>query len=244
MVTASRELATEARKTTAMDPLVVLPCRAVLLDSDGVLVDSEKTVARSWSRWALRYGLEPDEVAPLVHGRRSVDTVRMLIAPELRAEARQLIDTYELEDAAEVRGVAGAAALVRSLPEARRAVVTSGTSALARARLQSAGVSIPEVVVTADDVSRGKPDPEGYLTAARRLEVSPETAVVVEDSGSGVDAARRAGVAAVVGVSSRALATDADVVVTDLTCVAWTGSGLSVSGAGVLRPARRPTARR
>lgn len=223
---------------------MVLPCRAVLFDSDGVLVDSEKTVARSWSRWARHYGLDPDEVAPLVHGRRSVDTVRMLIAPALRSEAVQLIDRYELEDAAEVRGVGGAVALVRSLPEARWAVVTSGTAALARARLRAAGISLPQVVVTADDVSRGKPDPEGYLAAARRLEVSPETAVVAEDSGSGVDAARRAGVAAVVGVSSRALATDAEVVVTDLTCLTWTGSGLSVSGAGVLRPAHRPTARR
>jgi mannitol-1-/sugar-/sorbitol-6-phosphatase len=226
-----------------MEPLVVLPCRAVLFDSDGVLVDSEKTVARSWSRWAQHYGLDPDEVAPLVHGRRSVDTVRMLIAPALRSEAVQLIDMYELQDAAEVRGVGGAAALVGSLPRACWAVVTSGTAALARARLRAAEISLPQVVVTADDVSRGKPDPEGYLTAARRLNVSPQTAVVVEDSGTGVDAARRAGVAGVVGVSSRALATDADVVVPDLTCLAWTGSGLTVSGAGVLRSARRPTGR-
>jgi mannitol-1-/sugar-/sorbitol-6-phosphatase len=226
-----------------MEPLVVLPCRAVLFDSDGVLVDSENTVARSWSRWAEHYGLDPDEVAPLVHGRRSLDTVRMLIPPQLRSEAVQLIDMYELEDAAEVRAVNGAAALVRSLPKPCWAVVTSGTAALARARLVAAGISLPQVVVTADDVSRGKPDPEGYLAAARGLDVSPQAAVVVEDSATGVDAARRAGVAGVVGVSSRALATDADVVVADLTCVAWTGSGLSVSGAGVLRSARRPTGR-
>jgi sugar-phosphatase len=226
-----------------MEPLVVLPCRAVLFDCDGVLVDSDDTVVRSWSRWARRYDLDPDEVTALVPGRRSVDTVHMLIAPDLRAEAVRVIDTYELEDAAEVRSVAGASALVKSLPPTCWAVVTSGTSVLARARLRAAGISPPRVVVTADDVSRGKPDPEGYLAAARLLEVPPEASVVVEDSSSGVDAARRADVAGVIGVGPKAFDSDTDVVVSDLTHVAWTGSGLAASGAGVLRRGRPPTSR-
>jgi sugar-phosphatase len=164
----------------------------------------------------------------------------MLIPPDQREEAVRSIDTYELEDAPQVRGVAGASALVGSLPQARWAVVTSGTSALARARLQAAGIAVPRVLITADDVFRGKPDPEGYLAAAHLLVAPPDTALVLEDSSSGVEAGRRAGVAGVVGVGASALDTDADVVVTDLTCLEWTGSGLAVEGAGVLRPA--PTA--
>jgi sugar-phosphatase len=221
-----------------MQPLVVLPCSALLFDCDGVLVDSDETVARSWGRWARRYGLDPDEVTPLVHGRRSADTVALLIAAESRREAVQTIDAYELEDARDVRSVAGAPALVASVPPARWAVVTSGRRALAEARLRAAGISLPRVVITADDVTHGKPDPEGYLAAARGLEVPPKAAIVLEDSGSGVEAGRRAGVAAIVGVGRKALDTDADVVVEDLTCLEWNGAGLAVGGAGVLRPAQ------
>jgi mannitol-1-/sugar-/sorbitol-6-phosphatase len=225
----------------AMQSGVVLPCRALLFDCDGVLVDSDDSVRRSWGRWALHYGLEPDEVTPLVHGRRSVDTVNLLIAPDLRAEAVRTIDAFELEDARDVRGVAGARALVTSLPEGCWAVVTSGTPELARARLQASGIPLPRAVITASDVSRGKPDPEGYLAAAQSLEVPPQSAVVLEDSGSGVEAGRRAKVAGVVGVGAKALDTDADVVVRDLTSLTWTRAGLAVSGAGLLRPARRAT---
>jgi mannitol-1-/sugar-/sorbitol-6-phosphatase len=220
-----------------MQPLVVLPCRALLFDCDGVLVDSDDTVRRSWGRWAQHYGLDPDSVTPLVHGRRSADTVRILIPAERRSEAVRTIDAYELEDALEVRSVRGASALVASLPPAAWAVVTSGRRALAEARLKAAGLPLPRVLITADDVTRGKPDAEGYLAAARNMEVPPDKAIVLEDSGSGVEAARRAGVAAIVGVGPKALDTDADVVVDDLTCLEWTGAGLSVGGVGVLRSA-------
>jgi sugar-phosphatase len=224
-----------------MDSLLVLRCRALLFDCDGVLVDSADTVTRSWTRWALRYSLDPAEVTPLVHGRRSVDTVHMLMPPQHRAQALRTIDTFELEDAGAVRSVAGAHALVSSLPQGSWAVVTSGTTALALARLDAAGIPLPRVVVTADDVTQGKPDPEGYLAAASELGVSPASALVLEDSASGVEAGREAGVAAVVGIGPAALNTDADVVVTDLTSLAWAESGLAVPESGALRPAPRPS---
>jgi sugar-phosphatase len=223
-----------------MDPLVVLPCQALLFDCDGVLVDSHGTVIRSWTRWALRFGLDPAEVTPMVHGRRSIDTVALLIAPEHRAEAVRVIDAYELEDAAAVRSVAGAAALVSSVPEENWAVVTSGTSALARARLGAAGIPLPRVLVTADGVTRGKPDPEGYLAAAHELGVSPGDTLVLEDSVSGIEAGRRAGAAGVVGVGDME-ATAADVVVTDLRSLEWSGSGLAVFGSGEHRSATERT---
>ena len=224
-----------------MPPLAVLPCRALLFDCDGVLVDSEEIVVRPWARWAVRYGLDPDEVTPMVHGRRSIDTVRLLIGPSDRAEALRTIDAYELEDAAQVGNVAGASRLLSSLPPDAWAIVTSGTAALARARLSAAGIPLPAVVITADDVSHGKPHPEGYLAAACALDVPPAMAIVIEDSASGVEAGRRAGAAAVVGVGTKALESEADVVVRDLNAVAWTGSGLAIHQIGVLRPVRRPS---
>ncbi len=108
--------------------------------------------------------------------------------------------------------------------------MTSGTRPLARARLQAAGLPLPDVMVTADDVSAGKPAPEGYLAAAAALGVPPADCVVLEDAVAGVLAARAAGVGAVIGVGERALATDADVVVTDLRALTVVDGGLRVAG--------------
>jgi mannitol-1-/sugar-/sorbitol-6-phosphatase len=224
-----------------MTSSVLLTCGVVLFDNDGVLVDSDASVDRAWSRWAVEQGLDPAEVVPLAHGQRAADTVTMLVAPELRAHALARIDALELADAASVCTVPGARALLESMPADRWAVVTSGTSALARARLAAAGLPQPQVLITADDVSLGKPDPEGYLAAAAALGVAPRDTLVVEDSGNGIRAARAAGTGTVLGVGPRALATDADVVVPDLTGVGWLPDGLAIDPDRSLRfPATAP----
>ena len=207
---------------------LLLPVRAVLFDSDGVLVDSDASVRAAWSRWALEQGTDPDAVYAQVHGRRAADTVAALVPAGGRAEALQRIDRYELEAAGAVTAVAGAVALTSSMPAGAWAVVTSGTRALAGARLSAAGIRPPAVLVTADDVAAGKPAPEGYLAAAAGLGVPAAECLVVEDAAAGVRAARAAGVHAVVGVGERALATDADVVVADLSALTWTAAGLQV----------------
>jgi len=212
----------------------VIPCLGVLFDCDGVLVDSDASVVRAWSRWARDHDLSPDVVVPLVHGRRTEETVRELIAAEHREAALDHINRLELTDAAAVQALAGAAQLLGAIPQGRWAVVTSGTSPLARARLAACGLPEPSVLVTADDVSRGKPDPEGYELAAALLGLATSVVVVVEDTARGVEAGRRAGASAVIGVSERALDTPADVVVRDLTCLGWAG-GVVVRSDGVLR---------
>jgi sugar-phosphatase len=211
---------------------------AVLFDNDGVLVDSDDSVAHAWSRWARHYGLPVDDVVESVHGRRSADTVAAFLPAGTRDTALALIDAYEIEDAAAVGALPGAHELLAAIPAPRWAVVTSGTSALARARLRAAGLPTPAALVSADDVTRGKPDPEGYLRAAAILGVPIGEAVVVEDSPGGIRAARRAGARAVVGVSLRARGTDADVLVTDLRALTWTGEELLVDPAGMLEPQR------
>lgn len=216
-------------------PIDHLPCRAVLFDSDGVLVDSDASVTRAWRRWADAYGLDPDEVLSVTHGRRASDTVTELIDAAEREQAVARINQLELDDAAAVTALPGARQLIGSVPEGRRAVVTSGSVALATARLQQAGIEVPVVLVTGDDVEQGKPAPDGYLRAARALGFEPADVVVVEDSTAGVESARSAGVGAVVGVGAAALQTDADVVVDDLRLLSWAGSGLSVAHDPVTR---------
>ena len=213
---------------------VQIPARGLLFDNDGVLVDSDEAVTTSWSRWALEQGLDPVAVMAVVHGRRAADTVADLVAEDRRAAAAALIDRYELEDAGTVPAVAGAAQLLASLPREVWAVVTSGTPALATARLRAAGLPLPGAMVTGPDVRTSKPDPEGYLLGARLLGLPPAETVVVEDSPAGIAAGRAAG-ARVLGIGERAAATGgADVVVADLTGVTWADGVLTVPADAVL----------
>jgi sugar-phosphatase len=161
--------------------------------------------------------------------------VALLIDEPGRAEAYDAINTMEVDSAATVTAIPGALDLVNSIPGGQWAVVTSGNRILAAARLAAAGIPQAGVAITADDVTDGKPHPEGYRAAAAGLGLEPALTVVLEDATSGVLAARAAGVGAVIGVGERALETDADVVVTDLRGINWTGEGLRISNDGLLR---------
>jgi HAD superfamily hydrolase (TIGR01509 family) len=167
--------------------------RAVLSDLDGVLVDSGAAVERAWCRFAARNGIDPAHVLAESHGRRSVDVIRV-VAPHLDAEAEAIrIEREEIEDASDLRALPGARELVATVPPERFAIVTSGTRALAVARLNAAGLPVPEVLVSAEQVECGKPDPAGYLRAAELLGVEPSHSLVLEDAPAGVEAARAAG---------------------------------------------------
>jgi HAD superfamily hydrolase (TIGR01509 family) len=189
--------------------------RAVLLDMDGTLVDSDAAVERAWRAWAGEYAIDEHEALALAHGHPSDATARRLLPAldddEILAAAQRQLD-LQYDDLADVRATPGTAELLGVLD--RRgllwAVVTSADVRLARARLGAAGIE-PEVLVTVEDVSRGKPDPESYLLAARRLGVAPDRCLVVEDSAPGIAAGHAAGmlVAALRGL-------DADLRIADL----------------------------
>ena len=168
-------------------------CDAVLLDMDGTLVDSTTCVERQWRRWAERHGLDAARIIELSHGRTTVEAVRLL-APHLATEEEiGALDLGELEDREGIVAVRGAAAFVAALPRDRWAVVTSASRQLARIRLECAGIPEPQVLVSADDVRRGKPDPEPYLTAAALVGQREERCLVIEDTRPGIEAARAAG---------------------------------------------------
>ena len=168
-------------------------CEAVLFDLDGVLVDSAACVERHWRRWAVEHHLDGDEVMRLAHGRPTIETIR-LVAPHLPADAEAA--RLEAAQAVDISGVVemqGAAQLVRSLPPAAWAIATSGTRDTALSRMKHTGLPLPSVLITADDIEHGKPNPESYLLAAARLAVEPARCVVVEDAPAGVRAAHAAG---------------------------------------------------
>jgi sugar-phosphatase len=170
-----------------------LTCDAVIFDLDGVLVDSIAVVERTWRRWAKAHSLDFEAIMRVAHGRRAVETIRV-VAPHLDAETEAARLTAE--EAHETNGlvrIEGAVHLRRALPEGRWAVATSGTREIAATRLAYAGLPVPAVLVTAEEVQRGKPDPEAYVLAAARLGASPERCVVVEDAPAGIEAAQAAG---------------------------------------------------
>jgi sugar-phosphatase len=216
---------------------VFLPARGLLFDNDGVLVDSEAGVVSSWSRWAVDHDLDPAEVMAVVPGRRAADTVAVFVKPAEVDESVALITRYELEDVDGTTAIPGVLDLIPQLDGVPWALVTSGVRELATARLRAAGVALPEVVVTAEDVTAGKPDPQGYASAAAQLGLAAADVLVLEDSVSGVAAGQAAG-CRVVGIGDDALRTTADVVVRDLTGARWTGEGLLLPAAAVLRAPR------
>ncbi|WP_308257806.1 HAD-IA family hydrolase [Pseudonocardia lacus] len=180
---------------------------AVLLDMDGTLVDSDAAVERAWISWSAEYGVDPAAALAIAHGRPAAATVRDLrpdldAAATTAAAARQLALQYD--DLADVVPIAGLAELMAALDRLALpwAVVTSADRRLTAARLGAAGVPPPPVLVTAEDITAGKPDPEGYLAAAALLGVDPARCLVVEDAEAGVLAGRAAGarVAALKGV--------------------------------------------
>ncbi|MEU3631555.1 HAD-IA family hydrolase [Streptomyces fradiae] len=197
----------------------VLTARALLLDMDGTLVNSDAVVERVWRRWALRHGLDPDAALKVVHGRQGYATMALLLPDrpmeQNHAENRELLaeETADLDGVVPVPGAPAFLAAVAALPHA---LVTSADAALAAARMGAAGLPMPELRVTAECVSASKPDPEGFLKGAAELGFAPADCVVFEDSEAGVAAGRAAGMR-VVGVGPRAAAYAPDLHVPDLT---------------------------
>jgi sugar-phosphatase len=170
-----------------------LRCDAILFDMDGTLVDSTECVERQWRRWAERHGLELEPILKVSHGRTTLETIRS-VAPHLATEEEiSSFDVAEVVDIEGLKAVRGAVAFVSALPEDRWAVVTSAPRRLARVRLECAGIPMPRWIVCADDVSRGKPHPEPYLTAASLVGYPPQRCLAIEDARAGVEAARAAG---------------------------------------------------
>jgi mannitol-1-/sugar-/sorbitol-6-phosphatase len=169
-----------------------LQCAAILFDLDGVLVDSTPSVVRVWTEWAEQNHIAPAKVLEIVHGRRTKEVLQILTPhADMNAEA------YKVEDGISRHGVQpipGAARLLASLPDNRWCVVTSGIGKLARDRLRVAGLPIPRVLVSADDVANGKPHPEPYLKGAQLLGMEPGKCVVVEDAPNGIRAAHAGGI--------------------------------------------------
>lgn len=207
---------------------------------DGVLVSSLGSVERSWTRWAERHGIDPALAIRIAHGRRAIETIRFL-RPDLNdVEELRQIENLEVIDNEGLEILEGVQHILEALPAKRWAVVTSATERLALSRLRHGGIPLPEHVVTADHVTKGKPDPEPYLMGARLLGLRPEDCLVIEDAASGANAGHAAGCKVLATLFSHSLESlsAADWVVPSLkdVRVAVAGEQIEVEFAPVARP--------
>ncbi|HEY3775963.1 MAG TPA: HAD-IA family hydrolase [Solirubrobacteraceae bacterium] len=191
---------------------------AVLADLDGTLVDSDAPMRRAWTAFANRHGLDPDQVIAAGQGRPSRETAAQL-APDAPEEAEWLNRT-EIADTDGITAIPGAQALLAA--PLTLAIVTSCSRALAFARLGAADLPVPATLVCADEISRGKPDPEPYLLGAERLGVAPADCVVLEDAPAGIAAGKAAGMTVIALRTTHEPPdlTGADALIDDLTALA------------------------
>jgi sugar-phosphatase len=167
---------------------------AFLFDMDGTVLNSIAAAERIWSAWAVRHGVDVETFLPTIHGARAIDTINRLNLPGVDAEAQAAFITQaEIEDVEGIVEIPGAAAFLDSLPKERWAMVTSAPRDLALRRMAAAGIPAPAVMITAEDVQAGKPDPAGYLLAAQRLGLEPRECLIFEDATVGIQAAEAAG---------------------------------------------------
>ena len=179
------------------------PYHAFLFDMDGTLLNSIAAAERIWTSWALRHGVDVESFLPTIHGARAIDTINRLALPGVDAEAEAAwITEAEIEDVEGIVEVASAANFLASLPAGGWAIVTSAPRALALRRMAAAGIPEPAVMVTAEDVSAGKPDPAGYRLAAKRLGAEVTHCLIFEDAAVGILAAQAAGAELVVMTST------------------------------------------
>ncbi|MET3837647.1 sugar-phosphatase [Brevundimonas sp. UYEF29] len=173
--------------------------QAFLFDMDGTLITSTLAAERVWTRWAERHGLDVAALLSVMHGVRAIDTIRNQNLPDIDLAAEVAwVERGEIEDVDGVAPIPGAIDFVQRLPPNRWAVVTSASVPLARARLKAAGVTPPAIMITAEDVERGKPDPAGYLKAAATLGFAIADCLVFEDAEAGIKAGEAAGADVVV----------------------------------------------
>ncbi|MEV4970059.1 HAD-IA family hydrolase [Streptomyces scopuliridis] len=204
---------------TASTTTSVLTARALLLDMDGTLVNSDASVERCWRLWASEHGLDPEEVLKVVHGRQGYATMAVLLPDrpmEQNYADNRVMLAQETADTEGVVPIPGAPAFLSAIAELPHALVTSADVALSDARMAAAALPMPSTRVTAENVTASKPHPEGFLLGASALGFAPEDCVVFEDSEAGIEAARAAGMR-VVGVGPRARAMSPDAHVEDLT---------------------------
>lgn len=182
------------RDLPAKLPLLKRSFSAFLFDMDGTILTSIAAAERAWTAWFNRHGLDAQALMPSIHGKRAIETIRGFALPGMDVEAENAwLTQAEIDDVEGIEPIPGAAAFLASLPTDRWALVTSAPRVLAERRLIAAGLPLPPMMVSGDDVERGKPAPDCFLLGASRLGFPATDCLAFEDAPAGIAAAEAAG---------------------------------------------------
>ncbi|WP_279022674.1 sugar phosphatase [Gibbsiella quercinecans] len=214
-----------------------MECKGFLFDLDGTLVDSLPVVERAWSNWAKGRGLDVQEVLDFIHGKQAITSLRHFMPGASEADIQHehaVLEQVEAQDTDGVHALPGAAALLARLNtlDIPWAIVTSGSVPVATSRLAASGLPRPAVFITAEQVQRGKPEPDPYLLGAERLGLAPQACVVVEDAAAGILSGLAAG-CQVIAVNAPAEAPKLDQVALALSSLAQLQVGKLAQGARI-----------
>ncbi|GAA3903310.1 sugar phosphatase [Gibbsiella dentisursi] len=214
-----------------------MECKGFLFDLDGTLVDSLPVVERAWSNWAKGRGLDVQEVLDFIHGKQAITSLRHFMLGASEADIQHehaVLEQVEAQDTDGVHALPGAAALLARLNtlDIPWAIVTSGSVPVATSRLAASGLPRPAVFITAEQVQRGKPEPDPYLLGAERLGLAPQACVVVEDAAAGILSGLAAG-CQVIAVNAPAEAPKLDQVALALSSLAQLQVGKLAQGARI-----------
>lgn len=180
----------------------IFECDAIIFDLDGTLVDSAICIEKMWRIWAKENNVDYQKISSVAAGRTTLETMK-IVAPDLAT--KKMADDFAKRESNETEGlkqIDGAKEILESFPKELWAIATSGSKLLATSRITNSGLPFPKTLVTSDDITNGKPNPEPFLQAAYRLGVIPEKCVIFEDSVSGIEAAVAAG-AKVIGMKAQ-----------------------------------------
>lgn len=182
---------------------------AFMFDMDGTILSSIAAAERVWTAWAVKHRLDVDAFLPTIHGVRAVETIRRLNLPgvDVMAEVEALTQA-EFDDIEGVEAIDGAAAFLDALPPERWAIVTSSPRRLAIRRLEAAGLPVPLLMITGEDVANGKPAPDCFLLGTERLGQKPQDCLVFEDAPAGIHAAEAAGAKVIVVTATHKLSAE------------------------------------
>lgn len=214
--------------------IVTLTARGILFDMDGTLVDSTAVVEGVWAEFCEEFGLDLRAVLAMSHGRRTLDTVRLFAPPSADAEAiSHGIVAKEMSRTDGVVEIAGAGALMKSLPAGVVGLVTSAPADLSRIRMDAAGIRFPAVTVFGEDITHGKPSPDCYLLGASKLGIDPTELIAFEDAPAGITAAVSAGLRTIVVGGYRGAEAEGLTRIADYTGVRLVRTDDAADGAGV-----------
>lgn len=197
-----------------------MECKGFLFDLDANLLDSLPAVERAWVNWAVAHNIEPQEVLDFIHGKQVITSLRNFLQVKSEAEIQREFDELERTEASDTQGVQtipGASQLLERLNALGIpwAIVTSGTVPIAHARHRAGQLPQLQAFITAEQVARGKPQPDAYLLGAASLGLEPHECVVVEDAPAGLEAGCQ--VIAVNAPADTLAVEDVDMVLTSLT---------------------------